>query len=156
MLVWMETKVFRRTDVGGNYIIPMKKTLIILLFAFTNCIGQTSTEKNTEKLLRKWSFMQFEEIHKDGNNVTICTEKAVENVLFIFNSDYTLDVISNLKKEKYSWKLKKYLIEINSIEPESKNAKILGVFEIKFLDNIFQLFLQRKNESHNGIMLKKQ
>ena len=81
---------------------------------------------------------QFEDAKKNGVIVKVTLTKYAESVSFEFKDDHTLEVIySNSKKENYLWKFKRDLI-----------------FEIHFLDKISQLFLQRKNDPHHGIMLK--
>ena len=134
----------------------MKRLTIILLFTISTCVGQSSIEKNTQKLLGNWSFEQFEEAVKEGVVVTVTLTKYVENVSFQFNSDYTLDVIySDSKKEKYFWKTNSNLIEISPVDSENYNLRIVGEFEIFYSDNISKLYLQIKNKPHHGIKLKK-
>ena len=134
----------------------MKRLTIILLFTISTCVGQSSIEKNTQKLLGNWSFEQFEEAKKEEVVVTVTLTKYVENVSFQFNSDYTLDVIySDSKKEKYFWKTNSNLIEISPVDSENYNLRIVGEFEIFYSDNISKLYLQIKNKPHHGIKLKK-
>ena len=134
----------------------MKRLTIILLFTISTCVGQSSIEKNTQKLLGNWSFEQFEEAKKEEVVVTVTLTKYVENVSFQFNSDYTLDVIySDSKKEKYFWKTNSNLIEISPVDSENYNSRIVGEFEIYYMDNISKLYLEIKNKPHHGIMLKK-
>ena len=134
----------------------MKRLTIILLFTISTCVGQSSIDKNTQKLLGNWSFEQFEEAKKEEVVVTVTLTKYVENVSFQFNSDYTLDVIySDSKKEKYFWKTNSNLIEISPVDSENYNLRIVGEFEIFYSDNISKLYLQIKNKPHHGIKLKK-
>ncbi|MFV8270251.1 hypothetical protein ACNQGP_09990 [Flavobacterium sp. GT2N3] len=131
------------------------KTLIILLLTISTCVGQSSNEKNSQnRIIHKWNLKQFEQAEKDGVVVTVTLTKYADSVSFEFKNDRTLEVIySDKKKEYYGWKLKRDLIEITSSET-NYNPEILGVFEIHFHDKISQLFLQRKNDPHHGIMLK--
>jgi hypothetical protein len=132
------------------------KALIILLFTISTCLGQSEIEKSSqERLIHKWELKQFEVAKKNGVIVKVTLTKYAESVSFEFKDDYTLEVIySNSKKENYLWKFKRDLIEIITVEAENFNSEIIGVFEIHFLDKISQLFLQRKNDPHHGIMLK--
>lgn len=87
--------------------------------------------------------------------MTVTLTKYADIVSFDFKDDQTLEVIySDSKKEKYFWKFKRDLIEITAVEAENFNSEMIGVFEIHFQDKISQLFLQRKNDPHHGIMLK--
>ncbi len=135
----------------------MKTLAIIFLFTISTCVGQSSIEKNSQKLIGNWTFVQFEEAKKEGVVITVTITKFVENVSFKFNSDSTLEVIySESKREKYFWKTtNRDLIEITFADSNNYNSRILGLFEIHFLDKISQLYLQRENEPHNDIMLKK-
>jgi hypothetical protein len=133
----------------------MRILTIILLFTISTCVGQSSIEKNTQKLIQKWELQQFEQAEKNGVIVTVTKTKYAESVSFEFKNDQTLEVIySDSKKEKYFWKFKRDMIEITSSESENYNPEILGVFEIHFSNKISQLFLQHKNDPHHGIMLK--
>lgn len=134
----------------------MKTVIIILLLSITTCVGQNSIEKNSQiRLIHKWELKQFEDAEKNGVVVTINLTKYAEIVSFEFKDNMTLEVIySNSKKENYLWKTKRNLIEITSVEAQNCNSEIIGVFEIHFQDKISQLFLQRKNDTHHGIMLK--
>ncbi len=132
------------------------KGLIILMFTISTCFGQKDLEKDSQKLFKKWELKQFEDAERNGSVVTVTLVKYAENVTFEFKEDQTLEVIySPSKKETYSWKIKRELIEITSNDSENFNSEIVGVFEIHFQDKISQLFLQRKNDAHHGIMLKK-
>ncbi|OYU80206.1 MAG: hypothetical protein CFE23_10845 [Flavobacterium sp. BFFFF1] len=133
------------------------KWLIILLLTISTCFGQKKLEKDSEKIIRKWELEQFEDSEKNGVVVTVTLLKYAENVTFEFKEDQTLEVIySPSKKETYSWKIKRDLVEVTSNDSKNFNSEIVGVFEIHFQDKISGLFLQRKNDHHHGIMLKKQ
>ncbi|AWI24414.1 hypothetical protein [Flavobacterium pallidum] len=132
------------------------KTLIILLFTISFCFGQNAKEKETQqKLSHKWELKQFEDAEKKGAVVTVTLVKYADNVTFDFKEDQTLEVIySASKTEKYFWEFKGDLMEIKSDGSQNFNPEILGIFEVHFQDKISQLFLQRKNDPHHGIMLK--
>ena len=92
---------------------------------------------------------------KNGVIVTVTLTKYADVVSFEFKDNQTLEVIySNAKKENYVWKYKRNLKEITSVDTQNFNAEIIGACEIYFQDKISQLFLQRKNDPHHGIMLK--
>jgi hypothetical protein len=133
----------------------MKTLIIILLVTISTCFGQSSNEKNSQNsIVRKWDLKQFEQAEKDGVNVKVTLTKYADRVSFEFKNDQTLEVIySDKKKENYVWKFKRDLVEITTTATDY-NPEILGLFEIHFLDKISQLFLQRKNDPHHGIMLK--
>ena len=134
----------------------MKTLIITLLLTISTCVGQSSTEKNSQnKIIYKWDLKQFEYAEKNGVIVTVTLTKYADVVSFEFKDNQTLEVIySNAKKENYLWKFKRDLIEITAVDTQNFNAEIIGVFEIHFQDKISQLFLQRKNDLHHGIMLK--
>lgn len=134
----------------------MKTLIITLLLTISTCVGQSSTEKNSQnKIIYKWDLKQFEYAEKNGVIVTVTLTKYADVVSFEFKDNQTLEVIySNAKKENYLWKFKRDLIEITAVDTQNFNAEIIGVFEIHFQDKISQLFLQRKNDPHHGIMLK--
>jgi hypothetical protein len=134
----------------------MKALIITLLLTISTCVGQSSIEKNSQnKLIHKWELKQFEDVENNGVVVTVTLTKYADVVLFDFKDNQTLEVIySNAKKENYLWKFRRNLIEIKSVDIQNFNAEIIGVFEIHFQDKISQLFLQRKNDPHHGIMLK--
>ena len=134
----------------------MKTLIITLLLTISTCVGQSSTEKNSQnKIIYKWELKQFEYAEKNGVIVTVILTKYADVVSFEFKDNQTLEVIySNAKKENYLWKFKRDLIEITAVDTQNFNAEIIGVFEIHFQDKISQLFLQRKNDLHHGIMLK--
>jgi hypothetical protein len=133
----------------------MKTLIIILLLTISTCVGQNSNEINAQnRIVHKWDLKQFEQAEKNGVIVTVTLTKYADSVSFEFKNDQTLEVIySDKKMEHYVWKFKRNLIEITSSET-NYNPEIVGVFEIHFLDKISQLFLQRKNDPHHGIMLK--
>lgn len=117
----------------------------------STCLGQTPVER----LLGKWQFEQFEEARKSGSSVVVTKTKFAESVVFIFNKDYTLDVVySDVKTEKYRWQFNRNFIQITSDDLNNQNSPVLGLYSLHYLDKISQLFLQRKNDPHNGIMLK--
>lgn len=134
------------------------KTPITLLFllSISICFAQNLDEEITKILIQKWKFEQFEDAEKNGGNVIITKTKYVDSIFFEFKANQKLIVVySDTKRENYTWKLKKRkIVEITSEELEGYNSKILGEFEIHYLEDISQLFLQRKNTPHNGIMLK--
>lgn len=134
----------------------MKALIITLLLTISTCVGQSSIEKNSQnKLIHKWELKQFEDVENNGVVVTVTLTKYADVVSFDFKDNQTLEVIySNAKKENYLWKFRRNLIEIKSVDTQNFNAEIIGVFEIHFQDKISQLFLQRKNDPHHGIMLK--
>jgi hypothetical protein len=134
----------------------MKVLIITLLLIISTCVGQSSIEKNSQnKLIHKWELKQFEDVENNGVVVTVTLTKYADVVSFDFKDNQTLEVIySNAKKENYLWKFRRNLIEIKSVDIQNFNAEIIGVFEIHFQDKISQLFLQRKNDPHHGIMLK--
>lgn len=134
----------------------MKALIITLLLTISTCVGQSSIEKNSQnKLIHKWELKQFEDVENNGAVVTVTLTKYADVVSFDFKDNQTLEVIySNAKKENYLWKFRRNLIEIKSVDIQNFNAEIIGVFEIHFQDKISQLFLQRKNDPHHGIMLK--
>lgn len=134
----------------------MKALIITLLLTISTCVGQSSIEKNSQnKLIHKWELKQFEDVENNGVVVTVNLTKYADVVSFDFKNNQTLEVIySNAKKENYLWKFRRNLIEIKSVDIQNFNAEIIGVFEIHFQDKISQLFLQRKNDPHHGIMLK--
>jgi hypothetical protein len=134
----------------------MKALIITLLLTISTCVGQSSIEKNSQnKLIHKWELKQFEDVENNGVVVTVTLTKYADVVSFDFKDNQTLEVIySNAKKENYLWKFRRNLIEIKSVDIQNFNAEIIGVFEIHFQDKISQLFLQRKNDPHHGIMLK--
>jgi hypothetical protein len=134
----------------------MKTLLITLLLTIYTCFGQNSTEKNSQnKIIHKWQLKQFENAEKNGVIVTVTLTKYADVVSFEFKDNQTLEVIySNARKENYLWKFKRDLIEITAVDTQNFNAEIIGVFEIHFQNKISQLFLQRKNDPHHGIMLK--
>ncbi len=134
----------------------MKTLIIALLLTISTCLGQSSIEKNSQnKLIHKWELKQFEYAEKNGVIVTVTLTKYADVVSFEFKDNKTLEVIySNAKKENYLWNYKRNLIEITSVDTQNFNAEIIGAFEIYFQDKISQLFLQRKNDQHHGIMLK--
>jgi hypothetical protein len=134
----------------------MKALIITLLLTISTCVGQSSIEKNSQnKLIHKWELKQFEDVENNGVVVTVTLTKYADVVSFDFKNNQTLEVIySNAKKENYLWKFRRNLIEIKSVDIQNFNAEIIGVFEIHFQDKISQLFLQRKNDPHHGIMLK--
>jgi hypothetical protein len=134
----------------------MKALIITLLLTISTCVGQSSIEKNSQnKLIHKWELKQFENVENNGVIVTVTLTKYADVVSFDFKDNQTLEVIySNVKKENYLWKFRRNLIEIKSVDIQNFNAEITGVFEIHFQDKISQLFLQRKNDPHHGIMLK--
>jgi hypothetical protein len=133
----------------------MKTLIIILLLTISTCVGQSSNEKNSQnRIVHKWDLLQFEQAEKEGVIVKVTLTKFADSVTFEFKNDHTLEVIySDKKKEQYVWKFKRDLIEITSSE-KNFNPEIVGLFEIHFHDKISQLFLQRKNDPHHGIMLK--
>lgn len=134
----------------------MKVLIITLLLTISTCVGQSSIEKNSQnKLIHKWELKQFEDVENNGVVVTVTLTKYADVVSFDFKDNQTLEVIySNAKKENYLWKFRRNLIEIKSVDIQNFNAEIIGVFEIHFQHKISQLFLQRKNDPHHGIMLK--
>lgn len=134
----------------------MKTLIITLLLTVSTCFGQISTEKNSQnKIIHKWELKQFEYAEKNGGIVTVTLTKYAEVVSFEFKDNQTLEVVySNARKENYLWKSKRDLIEITAVDTQNFNALIIGLFEIHFQDKISQLFLQRKNDPHHGIMLK--
>ncbi|TDD77572.1 hypothetical protein [Flavobacterium caseinilyticum] len=134
----------------------MKTLIIALLLTISTCLGQSSIEKNSQnKLIHKWELKQFEYAEKNGVIVTVTLTKYADVVSFEFKDNQTLEVIySNAKKENYLWKYKRNLIEITSVDTQNFNAEIIGAFEIYFQDKMSQLFLQRKNDPHHGIILK--
>ncbi|OUD35198.1 hypothetical protein [Flavobacterium sp. FPG59] len=133
----------------------MKTLIITLLLSISTCVGQSLNEKNLQnRIVHKWGLLQFEQAKKDGVITQVILTKYADSVLFEFKNDQTLEVIySDKKKEQYTWKFKRSLIEISSTDT-NYNPEILGLFEIHFQDKISQLFLQRKNDPHHGIMLK--
>lgn len=133
------------------------KTLIIILFlTISTCFGQRATEENWQNIIRKWEFKEFQDTKKNKNVITVTLVKYAENVTFEFKKDRTLEVIySTSKTETYLWKFTQDLLEITSENYQSVNSDILGVFEIYNLESISQIFLQRKNDPHHGIVLKK-
>ena len=134
----------------------MKTQIIILLFTISTSFGQTSSEKKYLNLIGKWSFEQFEEAKRENGIVKVTKTKFVENVYFEFKKNDTLVVIySDSKKEKYIYKFERKTVVINAVNSENYNSNILGEFEINFPLTGSLLFLQRKNNPHNGIMLKK-
>jgi hypothetical protein len=134
----------------------MKTLIITLLLTISTCFGQTSTEKNSQnKIIHKWELKQFENVEKNGVIVTVTLTKYADIVSFEFKDNQTLEVIySNARKENYLWKFKRDLIEITAVDTQNFNDEIIGVFEIHFQNKISQLFLQRINDPHHGIMLK--
>ena len=134
------------------------KTLIFLLLFITStsfCQNKDAIEVRT-KLIHKWNLEQFEEVERKDGMTTIYKTKYAENVTFEFKKDETLEVVySDSRIENYTWKITKRYIEILPSNNLNFNAEISGTFEIYFLHKILQLFLQRKNDPHHGIMLKK-
>ncbi|MCF6142372.1 DUF5673 domain-containing protein [Flavobacterium sp. K77] len=134
----------------------MKTLFITLLLTISTCFGQSLTEQNSQnKIIHKWELKQFENVEKNGVIVTVTLTKYADIVSFEFKDNQTLEVIySNARKENYLWKFKRDLIEITAVDKQNFNAEIIGLFEIHFQNKISQLFLQRKNDPHHGIMLK--
>lgn len=134
----------------------MKTLILTLLLTISTCFGQSSTEKNSlNNVIHKWELKQFEYAEKTGVVVTVTLTKYADVVSFEFKDNKTLEVVySNAKKENYLWNFKRNLIEISATDTQNFNAEIIGVFEIHFLEKVSQLFLQRKNDPHHGIMLK--
>ncbi len=134
----------------------MKTLILTLLLTISTCFGQSSTEKNSlNNVIHKWELKQFEYAEKTGVVVTVRLTKYADVVSFEFKDNKTLEVVySNAKKENYLWNFKRNLIEISATDTQNFNAEIIGVFEIHFLEKVSQLFLQRKNDPHHGIMLK--
>lgn len=134
----------------------MKTLILTLLLTISTCFGQSSTEKNSiNKVIHKWELKQFEYAEKTGVVVTVTLTKYADVVSFEFKDNKTLEVVySNTRKENYLWNFKRNLIEISATDTQNFNAEIIGVFEIHFLEKVSQLFLQRKNDPHHGIMLK--
>jgi septum formation inhibitor-activating ATPase MinD len=128
---------------------------IVLLLITSVSIAQNKTQENIEKILGDWVFEQFEQARQSGDMLIVTKTGYVDEVHFIFNSDYTLDVIySDSKKEKYNWKINRYQIKIFPANELIQNEKISDNFEINFLAVCNQVFLER-NQPHDGIMLKK-
>ena len=135
----------------------MKLAFLILITTISSCFGQNSIENSSlKKIVHKWELKQFENAEKNGVIVTVTLTKYADPVSFEFKEDGTLEVIySDSKKENYFWKFKGKYIEITVNGAENFNPEILGVFETYYHNKISQLFLQRKNDPHHGIMLKK-
>ena len=128
---------------------------IVLLLITSASIAQNKTQENTEKILGDWVFEQFEHARRSGEMLIVTKTGYVEEVHFIFNRDYTLDVIySDSKKEKYNWKVNRNQIKISKSNELGQNEKIVDHLEINFLAACNEVFLER-NEPHDGIMLKK-
>jgi hypothetical protein len=134
----------------------MKSLFITLLFTISTCVGQSSMAENSQnKLIHKWELKQFEDAKKNGAIVTVTLKKYADLVSFEFKDNQTLEVIySDSKKESYLWKFTREFIEITAVDSMNLNVEITGIFKIYFQDNISQLFLERKNDPHNGITLK--
>jgi len=135
----------------------MKNSTLFFLLTFTAVVGQSPKETQMlGNLIQKWELLQFEESKRNGNVITIIQTKYADVVSFEFKENKTLEVIySDSKMETYFWKYQRESIEITPELTNLFNPDIVGVFEIHFHDNIKQLFLQRKNNPHNGIALKK-
>jgi len=134
----------------------MKSLFITLLFTISTCVGQSSMAENSQnKLIHKWELKQFEDAKKNGAIVTVTLKKYADLVSFEFKVNQTLEVIySDSKKESYLWKFTREFIEITAVDSKNLNVEITGIFKIYFQDKISQLFLERKNDPHNGITLK--
>lgn len=127
---------------------------LIIFLTFATCFSQTKTETNVQRLIHKWQFVNFEEADRKDHIVTITKTKFVQDVFFIFNEDFTLDVVYTDKlTEKYLWRIRKNILEITAVEQGLKNPKIEGLYTLIFLDKLPELFLQRLNKPHNGITL---
>lgn len=133
----------------------MKTIISIFLFTISTCIGQTANETISQnRIVHQWTLKQFEKAEKNGVIVTVTLTQFADNVYFIFRNDHTLEVLySDKKKEYYVWNYNRNFIEIIASDTNF-NSEILGKFELHFLDKVSQLFLQRKNDPHHGIMLK--
>jgi glycogen debranching enzyme len=134
----------------------MNRLTIILLFAASISYAQSQTETHTQRLLGKWRFEQFEDVTRSGDKIIVKkTGFAHDSVSFIFNENHTLNVnFSAAESQTFTWTIRKDLLEISSENEKNAYPKIVGVFEVHYLDSVSRLFLQRKNKPHNGIMLK--
>ena len=134
----------------------MKIIIFLFLFATSTSFSQNKDAIEVQtKLIHKWNLEQFEEVERKNGMTTISKTKYAENVIFEFKKDQTLEVVySDSKIENYTWKIKKKYIEILPLNNLNFNSEISGTFEIYFHDKISQVFLQRKNDPHHGIMLK--
>jgi hypothetical protein len=134
----------------------MSRLTIILLLATSISVAQSQLEAKTQRLLGTWTFEQFQDVKKSGGKIIVeKTGFAHNSVSFVFNEDHTLNVIfSGAENQIYTWSIKNDRLEISSENKKDPYPKIIGVFEIHYLDNISGLFLQRRNKPHNGIMLK--
>lgn len=133
----------------------MKRTLIVnfLLLTLTTGFGQKNDEKIFDKLIHKWTLLQFEQAEKKGLTISVKEIKYTDSVTLEFKPNQTLTVVYPASKaEIYTWKFKRKFIVITS--KGNYNPDIPGIYEIHFLDKISQLFLQRRRQPHNGIMLK--
>lgn len=124
-----------------------------MLLTLTAGFGQKNDEKIFDKLIHKWTLLQFEHVEKKGLTVSVKKTKYTDSVTFEFKPDQTLTVVYPASNtENYTWKFKRKFIVITSTG--NYNPDIPGIYEIHFLDKISQLFLQRRRKPHNGIMLK--
>jgi hypothetical protein len=125
-----------------------------ILLATLASVAQNKTEENSQKILGDWIFEQFEKTDRSGNMLIVTKTGYVEEVHFVFNPDFTLEVIYNkIKNEKYNWKVNRNKIQISATS-DSKNDRIADRFELNFLTACNEVFLE-KDELHQGIMLKK-
>ncbi|MBX2933318.1 MAG: hypothetical protein KF825_03675 [Ferruginibacter sp.] len=133
----------------------MKRAILVsfLLLYLVYGFAQKTGDKKFDKLIHKWTFLQFERVEKNGLSVTVNKTKYADSITFEFKPDQTLTVVYPASKtENYNWRFKRKFIVITSTG--INNPAIPGIYEIHFLDKISQLFLQRRRQPHNGIMLR--
>ena len=134
----------------------MKKLTAILLFTLSICSAQNQAEENARKISGKWLFEQFEQVKRSEEKTIITNTIYADSVFFIFNEDNTLDVIySELKREKYEWKMRRGQLQILAKKDQDHNGKIVDSFDLAFQKDGLAVFLERIGKKHNGITLKR-
>ena len=134
---------------------PTMKTLYIcLIFILASCASEKSIEENKKRLIYNWTFVEFQKVGRKDNIITVNKTKYAENISFEFKDSEELIVsYSNTKQEKYLWKFIGNTVEIITLNSQSYNSEIVGRFELYYMKNS-ELFLQRRNDPHHGILLK--
>ena len=132
----------------------MKTLYICLIFILASCASEKSIEENKKRLIYNWTFVEFQKVGRKDNIITVNKTKYAENISFEFKDSEELIVsYSNTKQEKYLWKFIGNTVEIITLNSQSYNSEIVGRFELYYMKNS-ELFLQRRNDPHHGILLK--
>ncbi|MDX1471107.1 MAG: hypothetical protein R3213_06395 [Flavobacteriaceae bacterium] len=128
--------------------------ILISVFLIVSC-GTPGVKGKRQRLCRQWELQAFEEpvINKDSVSVIKTTYPKPVYFKFEVNGELEVDYSDSLI-ESYVWKfVNTNVIKISPNNSPRINSKILGEFEVHFLSRSSNLFLQRRNTNHNGIML---